>query len=328
MATPKQEKTLLDLIDAVDNVPLDFDFTSLYALLLPNDPRPHGYISPSVLTQIPWTPSFTITHSPRRAVQVHDPSGGTSTSSAVNAAVNAAFQAVIDALIAADANPLTHRSHSELFLVPGADFFCAIERFPAPMFGILSRGAHCTAYVPAPPGGRPRDLRVWVARRADHLFSYPGMLDTTIAGGVKAGDTPLECVVAEAGEEASLDAAAVREGVRTAGAVTYVERSRHGHVSPTVLYVYDLPVGEEVRMEPRDDEVAEFHLWGVERVTEAMLAGRFKPNCNLVMIDFFVRHGVITQEEERDYLDIMTRLHRRLPVPTAPRRRAEGQRPA
>ena len=68
---------------------------------------------------------------------------------------------------------------------------------------------------------------------------------------------------------------------------------------------------------PRDGEVKEFYLWDVETVRGAMLRGEFKTNCALVLIDFFIRHGIVTDENEGDYLELMTRMHRILPVPTS-----------
>lgn len=160
-------------------------------------------------------------------------------------------------------------------------------------------------------------LRVWVARRAKDLHTYPGMLDTTVAGGVKATDTPRDCIVAEADEEAALPRAYVEERIVAAGAVTYVTRKVDGGVSPTVLYVYDLRMddGDGVEPRPKDGEVEGFYLIGVDEAMERMMDGEFKPNCCLVMLDFFVRHGVITEESENDYLEIVTRLRRGLPVP-------------
>jgi hypothetical protein len=35
------------------------------------------------------------------------------------------------------------------------------------------------------------------------------------------------------------------------------------------------------------------------------------------MIDFFIRHGILSAENEPDYLDIVARLHRRMEHPTA-----------
>ncbi len=200
------------------------------------------------------------------------------------------------------------------------------KQFPSPLFGTASRGAHLTLYTRRPSTG----LHIWVARRAPTLHTYPGMLDTTVAGGVQAASTPRGCVAAEAAEEAGLDREWVAREARAAGCVSYVARRprRQGGddddddealpVTPTVLYVFDLEVGPDVQPRPEDGEVVAFYLWDVARVCRAMAAGEFKPNCNLVMLDFFVRHGIVTPENEPGYVDIVARLHRPLPVPTAP----------
>ena len=54
----------------------------------------------------------------------------------------------------------------------------------------------------------------------------------------------------------------------------------------------------------------------VEEVKQALRDGDFKPNCALVLLDFFVRHGILTAEDE-GYIEIVARLHRRLEFPTA-----------
>jgi hypothetical protein len=66
---------------------------------------------------------------------------------------------------------------------------------------------------------------------------------------------------------------------------------------------------------PRDGEVEGFELMGVEEVRVALAEGRFKPNCSVVLLDFLVRHGVLTPENESDYVEIVSRLHRRLEFP-------------
>jgi hypothetical protein len=50
-------------------------------------------------------------------------------------------------------------------------------------------------------------------------------------------------------------------------------------------------------------------------VREALAEGQFKPNCAMVMIDFLIRHGILTVENEGNYLEILSRLHRRLEFP-------------
>ncbi|KAI1137003.1 hypothetical protein F5Y05DRAFT_94120 [Hypoxylon sp. FL0543] len=82
-----------------------------------------------------------------------------------------------------------------------------------------------------------------------------------------------------------------------------------------ILCLYDVEVDHTVVPKPRDDEVHEFNLWAKQQIQEAMLRGEFKPNCASLMIDFFIPHGIITDENESDYLEIITRLHRPLPMP-------------
>jgi hypothetical protein len=65
-----------------------------------------------------------------------------------------------------------------------------------------------------------------------------------------------------------------------------------------------------------DEEVKEFYLMTVNEVKESLARAEFKTNSALVMIDFFIRHGIITAENEQNYVEIIARLHRRLPLPT------------
>jgi hypothetical protein len=60
---------------------------------------------------------------------------------------------------------------------------------------------------------------------------------------------------------------------------------------------------------PNDDEIEHFELWPVQRVIERVRDTMdFKFNCNLVLIDFFIRHGLIGPEEP-DYIAIAAGLH-------------------
>ncbi|OTA04874.1 hypothetical protein A9Z42_0054910 [Trichoderma parareesei] len=326
MATPAASRPssgLLDLITVFDNLPLDFEQNCdpYYRLLLAPDTRTHGYIHPNTLARMPWPSSFSIHHHPRREVVLSPPPSGTS----LSAHANAAFQQAVDAAIDANAFPQLNGMHSEPFLVVGARDFVQVERFAASLFGIGTRGAHLTAYSYDKTKHGGDELRIWVARRSRTLYTYPGMLDSTVAGGVKATDSPLDCILAESMEEASLPATLVGPRVRATGVITMANQNpRSGLVHSEILYTYDLELsgeGEEEEEEevPRlgdDGEVEEFVPMGCEEVLERMRAGEFKTNVCAVMIDFLIRHGRITPETEPDYVEICTRLRRRLPVPT------------
>ncbi|KAK1673416.1 NUDIX domain-containing protein [Colletotrichum godetiae] len=312
---PQSHQGYLPLINKVDNVPLDFDFNTLYKLFLPNDVRPHGFMIASTVECLPWTPDFHIDRE-KRTVQLL--SSAIKDDENPGKAYTAAFQRVVDAAIASDSFPSLNKLHSEHFRIIGANHFVSIERFPAPLFGISSRGAHMTAYVQTSEG-----MKIWVPRRSAHLFTLPNLLDTTVAGGVKAEDSPFDCIIAEATEEASLPAAFVKENARAVGAVTYCSLNKQkGTFFPTVLYVYDLELPESIVPKPGDDEVSGFELMTSDQVKDAMLGEQFKPNCVLVMLDFFIRHNIMTSENNDEYLEIVTRMRRHLPVPTSPERRS------
>ncbi|EWC47906.1 hypothetical protein DRE_02788 [Drechslerella stenobrocha 248] len=199
-----------------------------------------------------------------------------------------------------------------------------MERSATPLFGVIAYGAHMTVYVPKT---ETTPMRLWVPRRAGGKSTYPNMLDNTVAGGMGDGQTPFECIVKEAGEEASLSADYVRANARPCGTISYFY-VRHadaggeaGLLQPEVQYLYDMVVGDPDLGEgpvpaPCDSEVAEHMLLTVDEVKRELALGHFKPNCAAVVIDFFIRHGILDAENEPELQEIYTRLHRRLEFPT------------
>ena len=201
-----------------------------------------------------------------------------------------------------------------------------IERAASSLFGVVTYGCHMTVYVRRKELSEDGEdvIKIWVPRRARTKSTYPGMLDNSVAGGIAAGESPRESLVREAAEEATLPQVLVREKARAAGTVSYFhvrdERAGVGEtrlLQPECQYVYDLEVDDDVVLKPGDDEVEGFELMSVEKVKDALARGEFKPNCALVLLDFFVRHGVLSAESESDYVEIVGRLHRFLEFPTA-----------
>lgn len=194
----------------------------------------------------------------------------------------------------------------------------SIERAGSALFGIVTYGVHMTAYVKV-----DNEIKIWVPRRAKNKQTFGGMLDNTVAGGISSGENPFESVVREAAEEASFPDSLVRSNAKPCGMVTYFyitgQRAggETGLLQPEVQYVYDLEIDPSVIPKPADDEVEEFYLWTVEEVQKALAEGQFKPNCAVVLLDFFVRHGVLTADNEKHLIEIVSRIHRKLPFPTA-----------
>ncbi len=158
-------------------------------------------------------------------------------------------------------------------------------------------------------------------KRAMGKHTYPGMLDNTVAGGVTAGEAVFETLVRESFEEASLSRETVARA-RPCGAVTYLhvtdERAggERGLFQPECEYVYDLELGFDEVPVKNDDEVEGFYLLETGQVRDLLGRGAFKPNCAVVMLDFFIRHGIMKPDEE-GYLEIIARSHRRMEFPTA-----------
>ncbi len=182
-----------------------------------------------------------------------------------------------------------------------------IDRSAVQAFGFTAVGVHVNGYVRRPDG-----LHVWIAERAAGRHSYPGMLDNMVAGGQPAGLSLMENVVKEAGEEAGIPAALARTA-RPAGAVTYCLETEAG-LRPDILYVYDLELPAGFQPRNSDGEVAHFEFWPAARLAETVQdTARFKFNCNLVIIDFLIRRGVLGPEEP-DYAAILAGLRPALPV--------------
>ncbi|KAI0025870.1 hypothetical protein F4780DRAFT_233513 [Xylariomycetidae sp. FL0641] len=318
MADPRKDKaTYLSVVQACDNFPYDADVEeAYYQLLLPGDALPHGYLLPATVAKMPWTSQFRVTHTAgRRRVEVLDASAGADPS----AAVTAAFAELINTCVERDLFHVLAGQHSEPFAVVGAPYPVHLERFAAALFGTVSRGAHLTAYTLAPGSG---EMRLWIPRRAAHLYTSPGLLDATVAGGVKAGVSPRETIVAEAGEEASLPADLVRELVKPAGVLSYISVTgpgfpgEQGLVIPDLIYVFEAQLPADVVLTPNDDEVQGFQLMSVHQVQDALLKGEFKPDAAIVLVDFFIRHGIINADNENEIVQISMHLHRRLPFRT------------
>jgi 8-oxo-dGTP pyrophosphatase MutT (NUDIX family) len=210
---------------------------------------------------------------------------------------------------------------NELYPVygPGGELLFDMERALSCLFGIVTYGSHMTAYT---RGAEDGTIKFWVPRRSYSKSTYPGILDNTVAGGLATGEVPFECIVREAEEEASLPEAYVRPNVKAVGVVSYfhIRGSRAGGESdflqPEVEYLYELEVPNDMIPKPCDGEVEEFYLWSIDELKVALGRNEFKPNCAVVLIDFMIRHNIITPENEKDYLDISCRLHRKLVFPT------------
>lgn len=199
--------------------------------------------------------------------------------------------------------------HGERYPVTAASRFDAcmlIDRACAPPFGVRAHGQHINGFV-RDGGG----LRVWIARRARDRRVAPGRLDNLVGGGLPWGLSLAENLRKECAEEAGIPPQ-IADRALPVGAVTYC-REGDGGLKPDVMYCYDLELPADFTPRCTDGEVESFSLLPAEEVLEIVRdSDQFKLNCNLVIIDFLVRHGYISQDAP-DYLDIIQGLRTPLP---------------
>ena len=175
---------------------------------------------------------------------------------------------------------------------PEGPVLARLDRGALPAFGILSRGVHVNGRVTRPDG-----LHLWVGWRAKNKAVAPGKLDNLVAGGIPAGLTAEETLVKEASEEASLPPGLALRA-RRVGRVSYVMATGEG-LRRDVLHCHDLDLPEDFTPHPQDDEVERFELWPARRVLEAVRdTDSVKFNVNLVLIDLFLREGLIDPGSE------------------------------
>ena len=276
---------------------------------------PHGYLPEWVVEAMPWHGRWSIDYTNKRVMPAPAQVQLKSQNDVIKQTVDRARELRTFRVLSGWRNELYpirgHESQTEKDI--------SMERSASPLFGITTFGVHMTVYTYTDKG-----MKIWVPRRASTKQTHGGMLDNTVAGGLATGEKPFQCLVREASEEASLSEQLVRSNANSCGTVSYfhVRNSRAGGevglLQPECQYVFDMEAGPNVKPAPNDTEVEDFYLWSVEEVKRHLVMGEFKPNCALVLLDFLIRHGKVTAENEVHYIEIVSRIHRPLPFPTAP----------
>ncbi|HEY4251264.1 MAG TPA: DUF4743 domain-containing protein [Roseomonas sp.] len=254
-----------------------------------NLPSPAGYI-PFRLgpTQIGWiTPDLAqaLTFFPR---DFHFDQAGVATAARLRSP-GARSQALASALPALAAGGfLTIRDEVfDLRAESAGTVLGQIDRGALPAFGAMSQGVHVNGLVRRADG-----LHLWVGIRSRHKPTAPGQLDNIVAGGIPAGLSAEETLVKEAAEEASIPPDLAGRA-RPAGRVSYIMRNAEG-MRRDVLHCYDLDLPEDFVPRPNDDEVERFELWPAAKAIAAVRdTDDVKFNVNLVLIDLFLREGLV-----------------------------------
>jgi 8-oxo-dGTP pyrophosphatase MutT (NUDIX family) len=176
-----------------------------------------------------------------------------------------------------------------------------VDRSISSLLGLMSFGQHLNAYVLTESG-----MKMWIARRAYNRGYEAGKLDHMVAGGLAYDISPHENLLKECYEEAGMSAE-LASTAKSVGFVTYKYDYTQGG-KEDIIYCYDIELDESFTPVCTDGEVEEFYLMPIEEVAEIVrTTNDFKVNCNLVIIDFLVRHGYLSSDDE-DYIEIVNGL--------------------
>jgi 8-oxo-dGTP pyrophosphatase MutT (NUDIX family) len=218
-------------------------------------------------------------------------------------AVSAAVDQVIERLVA---ECRVAKWRNEFFAVAprwGAPPLFKLDRGAVGFFGVRAYGVHVNGY--RCEQGR---LKLWIGRRAANKKVSPDKLDNLVAGGIGYDHGLQATLIKEAAEEADLPPEIATRALPV-GAVAYRMEVENG-LRDDVLFVYDLDVPAAFTPRNTDGEIVAFTLMDAEDVVESVrLTEDFKFNVNLVIIDFALRHGLVTPDDP-DYLALVTGLRR------------------
>ncbi|MDX1922644.1 MAG: DUF4743 domain-containing protein [Alphaproteobacteria bacterium] len=176
------------------------------------------------------------------------------------------------------------------------------DRALIPFLGFVAYGVHCNGYVK-----KDGTISLWVGKRSSDRGTDPGKFDHMIAGGQPHGLSVQENLAKEAHEEAGVPAklAALAKPV---GCITYT-RALPNSIRRDALFLFDLKCPNDFTPHNQDGEVENFRLMPASEVLHLITTtDAFKFNVNLVLIDFFIRHGII-KSDEAGYSELCAGLH-------------------
>ncbi|MDI2113479.1 NUDIX hydrolase [Commensalibacter nepenthis] len=182
---------------------------------------------------------------------------------------------------------------NELFDVypsPHAKPIGQIDRAVLPSLGIIGTGVHLNGLVKDGD-----ETYLWVGKRSPHKRLDPNKLDHIVAGGIPAGYTHKTALIKEAEEEANISADLISKAEYTS-MVTYSMVRPEG-LRRDVLYCYDIWLPKKFQPTPNDGEAIGFELMKITDVYRRVCdTNDFKFNINLVLIDLFLRLGIISNK--------------------------------
>uniref|UniRef100_A0A2P2I1I7 Nudix hydrolase 20, chloroplastic-like n=1 Tax=Hirondellea gigas TaxID=1518452 RepID=A0A2P2I1I7_9CRUS len=186
----------------------------------------------------------------------------------------------------------------------GSEPLFEVERSAVVLLGIRTFGVHITGYVSNAEGGV---TGVWLQKRAENKPTYPGMMDTMVGGGLTAGLKASEVLYKEAAEEASIPSQLV-DRAQSAGTVSFFAETERG-LHANTEYVFEIELPPSFEPQNSDGEVQGFVFVEVKDIMDYLLDSNYKLTSTPILIDFLIRHGVVSSYNVPDLPEMTEMLH-------------------
>ena len=269
-----------------------------YYFMIEGYPKPFGYMHKSILQGLNLSPGWKVNSEQRLLTMVQTNSFQERT------------QVMRDMLLRAvkEGAPTSPRKfYDENLRVVSSEgeHVLDIDRSGLDPFGVVSFSAHMIGFV-----RDGSDTRYWVPKRSATKPTVPNKLDSTVAGVVRSGEQPVDCMARKIAVEASVPEEYTRANITACGTVSYqmsiTSRGNPGcqHI---ISYCYEMEFGREVIPKPGNNEVEAFSLMTLDNVKAALMEGEFVANRAMVWLAYLVRHGLMTPENEPDFSEVCQR---------------------
>ncbi|WWC85557.1 uncharacterized protein L201_000421 [Kwoniella dendrophila CBS 6074] len=217
--------------------------------------------------------------------------------------------------------------------IPFGNIAFEIERAAAPIFCLTALSMHLTAYE-----GEGEDMKIWLPKYADsekdsksklfsvseklefafHLIhqssernqllfaeSFFLMMKTVECEFTGTGVTPIDSLSKCGHQDLGWSEECIKRNAKSTGIVSLFQVAN---------YTYDLKLPSQDSpdyLAPKaSHEGVSYKLYTVPEVLEALKSNQFWSNSAIATIDFLIKHGIITPENEPNYAEIVKRLHR------------------
>ncbi len=183
-----------------------------------------------------------------------------------------------------------HTNENPLFIV---------KRFYSPCLGIKINSVMLNGY---------NDQGYWVAKRGTSVDTAPGKLDLITAGALRYQETVFEGLLHEGSDEAGLDEQDLKNAVFT-GTLHLPNIHSKGFFTNETFHVFDLDLKDKTPETKLEVEVDGFSLIPFDQLVDILETGSiFKEHIHLVVIDFIIRHGHLT-DTHPEYHAVKKLLH-------------------